>query len=47
MTNFETLWLEFIQYGSGFFLEGDRDYKAEGAPLVYRLKVFGLHYPDN
>lgn len=41
------LWEEFILWGSGFTLEGDRDYKQKGSPLIFHLKMYGLWYPDN
>ena len=37
-------WKQFIDYGSGFEIEGQRDYKAKGEPLIYHLKMFGLIY---
>jgi hypothetical protein len=40
------LWQQFIQYGSGFRLEAERDYHTKGEPLFYHLKMFGLIYPD-
>lgn len=41
------LWNKFIQYGSGFVIEAERDYKQKGEPLIYHLRCFGLLYPDN
>ena len=36
------LWKEFIEWGSGFTLEAERDYKAKGEPLIYHLTMYGL-----
>jgi hypothetical protein len=40
------LWRRFIQYGSGFKIEAERDYQSKGTPLVYRLRMYGLIYPE-
>ena len=41
------IWQEFIKWRSGFQLEAERDYKKKGWPLYFRLRMFGLYYPDN
>lgn len=41
------IWQEFIEWGSGWILEAERDYKKKNNPLCYHLNMFGLHYPDN
>ena len=40
------LWNEFCDYGSGFELEAERDFKVKTQPLIFHLKMYGLHYKD-
>ena len=45
MKTFEEVWKEFIDYGSGFKLEAERDYKTKREPVYYHLFMYGLVYP--
>lgn len=40
------IWDTFAEYGSGFTLEAERLYDEKGEPLYYRLKMYGLAYPE-
>ncbi len=33
-------------YGSGVDIEGERDYKTKGSPLVWHVRMYGLIYPE-
>ena len=41
------LWLEFIQWGSGFTLEAERDYQSKKEPLFYHLTMNGLFFHND
>lgn len=41
------LWKEFIEWGSGFRIEAERDYKIKGEPLFFHLFMYGIHYKED
>lgn len=44
--NYEDIFKKFIEYGSGFRIEGERVYDKKGEPLIYRLRMSGMIYPN-
>ena len=43
MINIYAVLKEFLEWGSGFNLEAERDYSKKGDPLVYHLNCYGLY----
>jgi len=41
------LWEKFTEWGSGFRIEAERDYKIKNEPLVFHLFMYGIHYKED